>query len=82
MIMYFGVYFDIITIGGIVHRVAFHTISYGNDDVEVIKRNWLFNAITCKKCTSFSFFNSPSLKTLMTCRRIFDSSLSNSIAIC
>ena len=25
--------------------LAFYTIAYGDDDIEVVKRNWLFNAI-------------------------------------
>ena len=45
MIMYFEVYFDIITMAELYTALAFHTKSYGDDDVEVIKRNWLFNAI-------------------------------------
>ena len=36
MIMYFWVYFDIITMAELYTALAFHTISYGNDDVEMV----------------------------------------------
>ena len=44
--------------------LAFYAITYGNDNIKRIKRNWFLNTINVLKMHVILFSNSPSLITI------------------